>query len=67
MTDVKHISGGTVENRMSHDEMYSCAARCFRAGDPPCYKLPELTSDWPEGKPIVACSECATPNTEGKE
>lgn len=39
-----------------------CAGRCGDVGDPPCYRLLELTSDAP--KDIKPCAECSSAQPE---
>jgi hypothetical protein len=34
-----------------------CANACAEFGDPPCWKLPDLTSDC-DGKTIRPCQDC---------
>ena len=47
---------GTVEGFT--DELREiCRDYCAEAGDPPCWKLPDMTSDC-DGKVIRPCAEC---------
>lgn len=40
----------------------SCAGRCAKYGEPPCWKLPMLVSPCPD---IVPCDECLADETNG--
>ena len=65
---VPHISGGEVEVLMTETERDRCEERCaFETGDPPCWRLPELTSDWPQGEPVRPCIDCSDVNNTEEE
>lgn len=59
---VPHISGGEVEVKMTETERDRCERTCASVGDPPCFRLPAMTSDWPEGEPVRPCIDCADQN-----
>lgn len=64
---VPHICGGEVEVLMTPSERKRCAKTCFQYGDPPCWTLPSKTSDWPEGRPVEVCFDCADMNNEATQ
>lgn len=61
---VPHISGGEVEVLMTETERDRCEEHCAQYGDPPCWKLPSKTSDWPKDQPVRPCIDCSDANNE---
>lgn len=60
---VPHISGGTAIIDMTPAERERCDKWCAEHGDPPCYALPQITSDSP--RRIGPCPDCRDPGREG--
>lgn len=54
---VAHAKAEEVKRGWTPEVKERCAGKCGDMGDPPCYRLPELTSD---AKPedIKPCAEC---------
>lgn len=61
---VAHINGGEVDVIMTPTERSRCEKTCAQYGDPPCWTLPSKTSDWPEGRAVEVCFDCADINNE---
>lgn len=59
---IEHINGGECEIRMTHAERDRCSRACAGRGEPACWQLPSMTSDWPEGQPVHPCLDCSEAN-----
>lgn len=56
-----------IHEDMTEAEKLACADRCAYFGDPPCWRLPYMTSDWEEGKIVTACAECRAEAQEASD